>query len=46
MCGLFDVQVRDGYLYFITFIDDNSRYEYVYLMRYKFEVFEKFKEFR
>ena len=26
MCGPFDVQVRGGYSYFITFIDDLSRY--------------------
>ena len=32
-------------LYFITFTDDYSRYGYVYLMKRKFEAFEKFKEF-
>ena len=37
---------RGGYLYFVTFIDDYSRYGYVYLMKYKSETFEKFKEFR
>ena len=31
--------------YFVTFIDDYSRYEYVYLMQRKFETFGKFKEF-
>jgi DUF971 family protein len=35
-----------GYIYFITFTDDHSRYDYVYLMKYKFESFERFKEFR
>ena len=30
--GPFSVHVRGGYEYFITFIDDYSRYEYVYLM--------------
>ena len=30
----------------MTFIDDYSRYGYVYLMKYKSETFEKFKEFR
>ena len=29
-----------------TFIDDYSRFSYVYLMKWKFEAFEKFKEFR
>ena len=37
---------RGGFSYFITFIDDYSRYGYVYLMKYKSEAFEKFKEFR
>ncbi|KAL0286509.1 UNVERIFIED_CONTAM: hypothetical protein Sradi_7145600 [Sesamum radiatum] len=31
---------------FITFIDDHSRYGYVYVMRYKSEAFGRFKEFR
>ena len=37
---------QGGYSYFITFIDDHSQFGYVYLMRYKSEAFEKFKEFR
>ena len=37
---------RGGYEYFITFIDDYSRYGYIYLMRYKSEAFDKFKEFK
>ncbi|KAL0345452.1 UNVERIFIED_CONTAM: Retrovirus-related Pol polyprotein from transposon TNT 1-94 [Sesamum radiatum] len=37
---------RGGYSYFITFTDDLSRYGYVYLMKHKSEVFEKFKEFQ
>ncbi|KAL0445517.1 UNVERIFIED_CONTAM: hypothetical protein Slati_1679600, partial [Sesamum latifolium] len=35
-----------GFSYFITFIDDHSRYGYVYLMRYKSEAFGRFKEYR
>ena len=46
VCGPFNVQVRDGYTYFITFIDNLFRYEYVYLIKHKSETFEKFKEFR
>ena len=46
VCGPFDVQTRGGYIYFIFFTDDLSRYGYVYLMKYKSEVFEKFKKFR
>ena len=36
----------DSYSYFITFIDDFSRYGYVYLMKYKSEAFEKFREYK
>ena len=46
VCGLMSTQAKGGYEYFITFIDDYSRYGYVYLMRRKSETFEKFKEFR
>ena len=46
VCGPFDVQTRGGYTYFIIFTDDLSRYGYVYLMKHKSEIFEKFKEFR
>ena len=37
---------RGRYNYFITFTDDLSRYGYVYLIMYKYETFEKFKEFK
>ena len=43
--GPLNVQARGGYEYFVTFIDDYSRYEYVYLMQRKSETFGKFKEF-
>ena len=46
VCGPMSIQARGGYEYFITFTDDQSRFGYVYLMRWKFEAFEKFKEFR
>ena len=39
------MHARDGFVYFITFIYDYSRYGYLYLTRYKYEAFEKFKEF-
>jgi hypothetical protein len=32
--------------YFITFIDDYSRYGYIYLIKTKFEAINKFKEFK
>ena len=41
-----NVCVIGGYTYFITFIDDHSRYSYVYLMKYKSESFKRFNEFR
>ena len=35
-----------GIVIFLTFADDLSRYGYIYLMKHKFETFEKFKEFQ
>ena len=40
-----DISTRRGYSYFIIFIDDLSKYGYVYLMKYKSELFEMFKWF-
>ena len=37
---------KGGYYYFITFINDHSRYGCVYLMMHKSEVFKKFKEYQ
>jgi hypothetical protein len=34
VCGSMSISARDGSRYFVTFIDDFSRYGYVYLMRY------------
>ena len=45
ICGPLSVQARGGYEYFTTFIDDYSRYGFVYLMHKKSETFGKFKEF-
>ena len=46
VCSLFPINEKGGFVYFITFIDDHSRFGYLYLMRYKSKSFEKFKEFR
>ena len=46
VCGPFDVPARGNYIYFITFTDDMSKYEYVFLMKHKSKTFERFKEFR
>ena len=43
VCGPISSIARGGYQYFITFIDDFSRYGYIYLLRHKSESFEKFK---
>ena len=45
VCGPVSVQAIGGYEYFVTFIDNYSRYRYVYLMQRKSETFGKFKEF-
>ena len=46
VCGPMSVDARGGYHYFLTFTDDLSRYEYIYLMKHKSKTFEKFKEFQ
>ena len=44
VCGPMNISTRRGYFYFITFINDLSRYGYVYFfMKYKLESFEIFK---
>ena len=45
VCGPMSVQARGGYRYFLTFADDFRRYGYIYLMKHKSGMFEKFKEF-
>jgi hypothetical protein len=34
------------YVYYVSFIDDFSRYTWIYFLRKKSEVFDKFKEFK
>ena len=46
VCGPMNVEARGGYRYVLTLTDDLSRYGYIYLMKHKFETFEKFKEFQ
>ena len=41
-----NVRAQGGYEYFISFIDDYSRYGHIYLMHHKFETLEKFKEYK
>ncbi|KAL0367238.1 UNVERIFIED_CONTAM: Transposon Ty1-BL Gag-Pol polyprotein [Sesamum radiatum] len=46
VCGPLSILGRGGFSYFISFTDDHSRYNYVYLMRYKSESFGRYKEYR
>ena len=46
VCEQMSSIARGVFMYFITFTDDFSRYGYIYLMRYKSESFQKFKEFQ
>ncbi|KAA0039045.1 gag/pol protein [Cucumis melo var. makuwa] len=45
LCSPMNVKARWGFEYFISFIDDYSRYGYLYLMEHKSKVLEKFKEY-
>ena len=45
LCEFEGILTRGGNRYFITFIDDFSKYTYVYLLKNKSDAFEKFKEF-
>ena len=45
VCGPMSVNSFGGSRYYITFIDDYSRYTYIYFIKKKSEVLEKFKEF-
>ena len=46
ICDLMFVQKRGGKRYFITFIDDCTRYYYVYLLRRKDEALDVFKHYK
>ena len=46
VCGPMSTHVRGGFSYFIIFTDDLSRYKHVHLIKYKFEAFEKFREYK
>ena len=39
-------KARGGYDCFTTFMNDLSRYKYIYLLKHKLESFEMFKEFQ
>jgi hypothetical protein len=45
-CGPFPVRTVDGFDSFITFIDDYSRYGYIYLIKERSEALDKCKQFK
>ena len=45
VCGPMQTKSHGGNRYFVTFIDDKSRFTAVYFMQRKDQVFEKFKEY-
>lgn len=44
VCQL-SIRLRDGARYFVTFIDDYTKYSTVYHIKYKSQVFECFQHF-
>jgi len=46
ICGPFSVKSVDGYDSFITFIDNYSRYGYIYPIKERTEALDKFKIFK
>ena len=46
VCGPMSVESRGGYHYYLTLTDGSCKYGYIYLMRHKPEIFEKFKLFQ
>ena len=45
ICGPMCVKERHGTNYFLTFIDDYSRYGYLYLLSHRYEALDVFKHF-
>ena len=46
VCGLMPFTYSSGYEYYVTFTNDYSRKTWIYFLKAKNEVFEKFKEFK
>jgi hypothetical protein len=46
VCGPMPSSSISGYVYYVSFIDDYSRKTWVYFLKSKDEVFNKFKEFK
>jgi len=45
ICEPMNVKARHGTIYFITLIDDYSRYGYMYLLSHCYETLDVFKRF-
>ena len=46
VCVPMSVHSFSGYSYYVTFIDDYSRKTWIYFLKAKSEVFERFREFK
>ena len=46
VCGKMSVTSNGGGYYFLTFIDDSTQYTWVYILKTKAEVYEKFREWK
>jgi hypothetical protein len=46
ICGPFSTATRNDHVYFISFIDDYSRYGYIYLIKEKTQALDTFKSFK
>ena len=46
VCGPMNIEARGGYRYFLTFTSELNKYGYIYLIKHKSEMFEKFKQFQ
>jgi Integrase core domain len=46
ICGPFSTTTRNGHVYFISFIDDYSRYGYIYLIKENAQALNTFKSFK
>jgi transposase InsO family protein len=46
VCGPLLATSLSGYVYYVSFIDDFSRKTWIYFLKAKSEVFNKFKEFK
>lgn len=46
VCGKINTKSLSGAEYFLTFIDDKTHYMWVYVLKRKSEVFEKFLEWK